>query len=57
MAVCEDHIDMAEFLLREGADVNIVDKDQRLDQNNVPYLASISTFGDFSKFFFYFSEL
>lgn len=25
---------MVEFLLREGADVNIVDKDQRSDKNN-----------------------
>lgn len=33
MAVSEDHIEMAEFLLREGADVNIVDKDHRSDQN------------------------
>lgn len=33
MAVREDHIDMAEFLLREGADVNIVDKDQRSDKS------------------------
>lgn len=28
---------MAEFLLREGADVNIVDKDQRSDQNDDIY--------------------
>lgn len=29
MAVREDHIEMAEFLLKEGADVNLVDQDQR----------------------------
>lgn len=29
MAVREDHIEMAEFLLKEGADVNFRDQDQR----------------------------
>lgn len=29
MAVREDHIEMAEFLLKEGADVNCLDQDQR----------------------------
>lgn len=30
VAVREDHMEMAEFLLKESADVNSVDQDQRL---------------------------
>lgn len=29
VAVREDHIEMAEFLLKENADVNFMDRDQR----------------------------
>lgn len=35
VAVREDHIEMAEFLLKEGADVNFVDQDQRSVQKNI----------------------
>lgn len=60
MAVREDQVEMAEFLLREGADVNLVDKDQRSAQSNI--LSSISTVVNISEwdiiefffcFFFY----
>lgn len=34
VAVREDHIDMAEFLLKESACVDSVDQDQRLVLNN-----------------------
>ena len=53
MAVREDHIDMAEFLLGEGADVNIVDKDLRSDQNNTIHFSSLPITVNFSVFFFF----
>lgn len=34
VAVREDHIEMAEFLLKERADVNIFDRDQRSVPNH-----------------------
>lgn len=52
VAVREDQIEMAEFLLKEGADVNFVDQDQRSIQNkyhicdtSLIYLKLIVTFG------------
>lgn len=41
VAVREDHIEMAEFLLKEGADVNFVDQDQRSVQNNVTFVIQV----------------
>lgn len=38
VAVREDHIEMAEFLLKEGADVNFLDQDQRSVLNNVIFV-------------------
>lgn len=41
VAVREDHIEMAEFLLKEGANVNVVDQDQRSVQNNIAFVTEV----------------
>lgn len=41
MAVREDHIEMAEFLLKEAADVNYMDQDQRLVVINDPFVIHV----------------
>lgn len=40
VAVREDHTEMAEFLLKEGADVNFVDHDQRSVENTVTFVST-----------------
>lgn len=44
VAVREDHIEMAEFLLKEGANVNVVDQDQRSVQNNIAFVTEVLIF-------------
>lgn len=41
MAVREDHIEMTEFLLKEGADVNLLDQDQRSVLNSDRFVVHI----------------
>lgn len=35
---------MAEFLLKEGANVNVVDQDQRSVQNNIAFVTEVLIF-------------
>lgn len=44
VAVREDHMEMAEFLLKEGANVNVVDQDQRSVPNNIAFVTEVLIF-------------
>lgn len=43
VSVREEHIEMAEFLLKEGADVNLTDKDQRSQLNNARFVIHVES--------------